>query len=37
VQSLFDGTISTLDEDVPFDVSYRISIGPSGALIIDGS
>jgi hypothetical protein len=37
VKSLFDGTTSTLDEDVTFDVSYRISVGPSGALIIDGS
>jgi hypothetical protein len=27
VQSLFDGTVSTLDEDVPFTASYFVTIG----------
>ena len=30
VQSLFDGSVSTFDEDVPFDVDYLIAFtGPS--------
>ena len=30
VQSLFDGSVSTFDEDVPFEVDYLITFtGPS--------
>ncbi|MDQ1555080.1 MAG: hypothetical protein QOI02_82 [Actinomycetota bacterium] len=34
VQSLFDGTITTFDKDVPFTVSYVISFLPDGELYI---
>jgi hypothetical protein len=34
VQSLFDGSISTFDADVPFPVSYTITIGPDNHLTI---
>ncbi len=34
VRSLFDGTLSTFDEDVPFAVSYVISFGPDGGVTI---
>lgn len=37
VISLFDGSTSPLDEDVPFDVSYRIEISEEGSLRIAGS
>lgn len=33
VRSIFDGTVSTLDKDVPFTVSYAISF-PNGVLTI---
>jgi len=33
VQSLFDGTISTLDEDVPFTVDYAVTIEGGGLTI----
>jgi hypothetical protein len=36
VKSLFDGTMSTFDQDVPFTVSYRITFEPDGSLRIDG-
>ncbi|HWH97674.1 MAG TPA: hypothetical protein VNS80_04840, partial [Pseudolysinimonas sp.] len=28
VQSLFDGSVSTFNEDIPFTVSYLVTIGP---------
>jgi hypothetical protein len=34
VQSLFDGSISTFDADVPFTVAYTITIGPANHLTI---
>jgi hypothetical protein len=34
VQSIFDGSISTFDKDVPFTVSYTITIGADGGLTI---
>lgn len=34
VQSLFDGTRSIVDQDIPFTVSYLITMGRSGALTI---
>ncbi|THG29498.1 hypothetical protein [Naasia lichenicola] len=37
VQSLFDGTTSTLDEDVPFEVSYRITVGADRVLTINAA
>ncbi|MFD1715106.1 hypothetical protein ACFSBZ_11540 [Amnibacterium flavum] len=36
VLSLFDGSQTRLDEDVPFTVDYRIEIGADGALQIIG-
>jgi hypothetical protein len=35
VQSLFDGSISTFDEDVAFTVSYLITLLPDGELYIE--
>ncbi|MHA6693650.1 hypothetical protein [Homoserinimonas sp. A520] len=34
VRSLFDGSLSTLDEDVPFDVEYAITFPGDGSLLI---
>jgi hypothetical protein len=34
VQSLFDGTVTTFDHNVPFDISYSITIGPNNHLTI---
>ncbi len=34
VQSLYDGTISTFDSDVPFSVSYQITVGEDDHLTI---
>jgi hypothetical protein len=34
VQSLFDGSVSTFDSDVPFPVSYTITIDPNNHLTI---
>ncbi len=34
VKSLFDGTVSTLDEDVPFDGSYLVTIGADDSLSV---
>jgi len=34
VQSLFDGSISTFDSNVPFDVSYTIAVGADDHLTI---
>jgi hypothetical protein len=34
VKSLFDGTVSTFDEDVPFSVSYTITFPADGQLLI---
>lgn len=35
VKSLFDGTVSTLDEDVPFTLSAFVTIRDDGSLYID--
>jgi hypothetical protein len=34
VKSIFDGTISTFDQDVPFTVRYLITFPPDGTLLI---
>ncbi|HEU4808336.1 MAG TPA: hypothetical protein VFT01_08745, partial [Homoserinimonas sp.] len=34
VRSLFDGSLSTFDEDVPFDVEYSITFPGDGRLLI---
>lgn len=34
VKSLFDGSLSTLDVDVPFEASYLVTIGPDDALSV---
>lgn len=34
VRSLFDGTVTTFDEAVPFTVSYLVTIGPGDALTL---
>jgi hypothetical protein len=34
VQSLFDGTVTTYDDDVPFNISYSIVIGANNHLTI---
>lgn len=34
VRSLFDGTVTTLDEDVPFEVGYTIRVGGDGTVDI---
>jgi hypothetical protein len=34
VQSLRDGTVSTFDEDVPFDVQYALTFEPGNKLLI---
>ena len=34
VQSLFDGTVTTFNNDVPFPISYRITIAPDNHLTI---
>ncbi len=34
VRSLFDGSLSTFDEDVPFDVSYTVTFPGDGSLLI---
>lgn len=36
VRSIFDGTVNTFDEDVPFTVGYRISFKSDGGLVITG-
>jgi hypothetical protein len=36
VRSLFDGSVSTVDEDVPFSVGYLITFKPDGGLVITG-
>lgn len=36
VRSIFDGSVSTLDEDVPFTVSYLIGFKSDGQLVITG-
>ena len=36
VQSLFNGAITTFDQDVPFSVSYRVTIGAENHLTITG-
>jgi hypothetical protein len=36
VRSIFDGSIKTLDEDVPFTVSYAITFKSNGQLVITG-
>jgi hypothetical protein len=36
VQSLFNGAITTFDQDVPFTVSYRVTIGARNHLTITG-
>ncbi|WP_242682330.1 hypothetical protein [Desertivibrio insolitus] len=37
VVSIFDGTVSTLDEDVPFQVAYTITVGDDGGIDIRAS
>jgi hypothetical protein len=32
VKSIFDGTVSTLEKDVPFGVSYAVALGPDEAI-----
>jgi hypothetical protein len=34
VQSLFDGTVTTFDADVPFSISYVITFQADGSLYI---
>lgn len=34
VKSLFDGSISPLNEDVPFTTGYRITLGPNDSLTV---
>jgi len=34
VQSLFDGDLSTRDEDVPFAVAIHVVVGADGSLAI---
>jgi hypothetical protein len=34
VRSLFDGTVSTFDEDVPFTASYLVAFLPGKELLI---
>lgn len=34
VKSIFDGSLSTVDEDVPFTVSYLVTLQPGGGLLI---
>jgi hypothetical protein len=34
VRSLFDGTVSTLDEDVPFSISYVITLGVDDSISV---
>jgi hypothetical protein len=36
VQSLYDGSVSTFDSDVPFRVAYRVTIGAADHLTITG-
>lgn len=36
VRSLFDGSLTTFDEDVPFSVNYRIAFLPGDELLITG-
>ena len=36
VRSLFDGSVRTLDEEVPFGVSFRVTIRPDGTLLLEG-
>lgn len=36
VKSLFDGEVTTLDHDVPFAVSYQVTIQPDGTLLLQG-
>jgi len=37
VKSIFDGSVSTLDEDVPFTVGYTISLLPDGEIIVSAT
>jgi hypothetical protein len=34
VKSIFDGSLSTFDEDVPFTVGYTVTFQPGGSLLI---
>jgi hypothetical protein len=36
VRSLFDGSLSTVNEDIPFSVGYLITFKPDGGLVITG-
>ena len=36
VRSLFDGSVSTFDEDVPFSSSYVVTFLPNNELLISG-
>ncbi|QJU55430.1 hypothetical protein SCB71_20680 [Herbiconiux sp. KACC 21604] len=33
IRSLFDGTVTTRDEIVPFDVSFAVSVEPDGSIV----
>jgi len=37
VKSIFDGSVSTLDEDVPFTVGYTISLLPDGEIVVSAT
>lgn len=37
VKSIFDGSVSTLDEDVPFSASYTLSLLPDGEIVVSAS
>ncbi|WP_349899168.1 hypothetical protein [Parafrigoribacterium soli] len=37
VRSIFDGSVTTLDEDVPFTVAYTIGFAADGRLVITGT
>lgn len=32
VRSLYDGSVTTLDEDVPFQIDYRVNLAPDGRI-----
>jgi hypothetical protein len=34
VQQLFDGSVATLDDDVPFDATYLVTIGADDATLL---
>jgi hypothetical protein len=32
IRSLFDGTVTTIDRSIPYDVTFALSIEPDGAI-----